>query len=94
MDLNIGRCAGRGAPGDDTSDDECQARRQTWIKVIFIWFEAAEHFGKNWPITVQNWIVEGARSSAVLKIPASYFDLRGLSRGIYLVARKHVRQQR
>jgi plasmid replication initiation protein len=61
--------------------------------VAFTWLEGAERLGKNLQVTVPTWIAEGARSSAVLKLSSSYFDLRGLSRGIYLVARKHVGQQ-
>jgi plasmid replication initiation protein len=61
--------------------------------VTFNWLEAAGRLGKDWQITAPAWIAEGARSSAILKVSSSYFDLRGLSRGIYLVARKHVGQQ-
>lgn len=61
--------------------------------VTFTWLEAADRLGKNWQITASAWIAEGARSSAILKVSSSYFDLRGMSRCMYLLARKHVGQQ-
>jgi plasmid replication initiation protein len=61
--------------------------------VTWSWLEAAERSGRNWQVTLPAWIVKGARSSAVLRVSPSYFELRGISRGIYLVARKHLGRQ-
>lgn len=61
--------------------------------VSFTWLEAAGRLGRNWHVTLPAWIVEGSRSSALLKIPTSYFELRGMNRGVYLVARKHLGHQ-
>lgn len=61
--------------------------------VTFTWIERAEHRGRGWEIAVPAWLAEGARSSAILNISPSYFALRGLSRSLYLIARKHVGSQ-
>lgn len=61
--------------------------------VTFSWLEAAEQLGRNWQVTLPAWIMEGARSATLLKVSQTYFELRGVSRAIYLVARKHLGHQ-
>lgn len=71
-----------------TTNAQPNGKSGSWC--TFCWLEAATREGRDWHLTVSDWLLEGARSSSVLSIIPGYFELSGFERFLYLTARKHI----